>query len=138
VFDHLFTEDAFLVLKNSLRASAQRHEVIANNIANVNTPNFKKSRVSFENELKSALKTSGGSSLVCTSSKHMSGSVRSPASVMPKEMLVEKTAMSLNGNNVDVDEEMTELAKNTIYYNALVELMKSKINMLKTAVREGK
>ncbi|HIH96171.1 MAG TPA: flagellar basal body rod protein FlgB [Thermoplasmata archaeon] len=138
MFDHLFTEDAFLVLKNSLRASAQRHEVIANNIANVNTPNFKKSRVSFENELKSALKTSGGSSLVCTSSKHMSGSVRSPASVMPKEMLVEKTAMSLNGNNVDVDEEMTELAKNTIYYNALVELMKSKINMLKTAVREGK
>jgi len=138
VFDHLFSEDAFLVLKNSLRASAQRHEVIANNIANVNTPNFKKSRVSFEDELKSALKTSGGSSLVCTSSKHMSGSVGSPASVMPKEMLVEKTAMSLNGNNVDVDEEMTELAKNTIYYNALVELMKSKINMLKTAVREGK
>lgn len=138
MFDHLFSEDAFLVLKNSLGASAQRHDVIANNIANVNTPNFKKSKVSFEDELKSALKTSRSSPLVCTSSKHMRGSVRSPASVMPKEMLVKKTAMSLNGNNVDVDEEMTELAKNTIYYNALVELMKSKINMLKTAVREGK
>jgi len=137
VLDHIFSTEAFLVLKNGIGASAQRHEVIANNIANVNTPGFKKSKVTFEGELKTALKSSKSSSLAHTNSRHISGSVKSTTSVLPKKVLVGGTSMTLNGNNVDVDEEMTELAKNTIYYNTLNELMKRKFDGLKLASRGG-
>ena len=48
------------------------------------------------------------------------------------------TTMRLDGNNVDIDAENAELAKNEIYYNTLVEKINSEFSRLKMAINEGK
>lgn len=124
------------VLEQSLAAASLRHKVISNNIANVNTPGFKKSEVAFESMLQSAL---GGSQLLMTSTneKHFQ-TVRSPLQVTPTINTITDTSMRTDGNNVDVDIEMAELAKNNIYYNAVAQQLGQHFSGLKNVINGGR
>lgn len=124
------------VLEQSLAAASLRHKVISNNIANVNTPGFKKSEVAFESMLQSAI---GGSQLLMTSTneKHIQ-TVRSPLQVTPTINTITDTSMRTDGNNVDVDIEMAELAKNNIYYNAVAQQLGQHFSGLKNVINGGR
>ncbi|MDI6799981.1 MAG: flagellar basal body rod protein FlgB [Actinomycetota bacterium] len=137
MLDRIFSDEPFMVLKNSLKAASKRQEVISNNIANVNTPGFKKSDVVFEDALKGAIASSSGSKkLTRTDPKHMAGAASSPAGeVTVKEFTINETSMALNGNNVDIDDEMSKLAKNGLYYTALSDLMKRRFESLKSVLK---
>lgn len=106
------------VMIQALKASTLRHKVISNNIANVNTPGFKKSEVEFESLLAAQLNEEPGSKLqmVRTHDSHLPQN-RKNAALTPQINLIEDTSMRVDRNNVDVDEEMAKLAKNNIYYN---------------------
>lgn len=106
--------------KNALDAYSLRQQTISHNIANVNTENFKAKTVSFENELKQALSQTVAS-LKTTNSKHFgttNSAVRVQASV---DQTKSSTFMNLDGNNVDIDLEMANMAANQIQYNAMVQ-----------------
>ena len=106
--------------KNALDAYSLRQQTISHNIANVNTENFKAKTVSFENELKQALSQTAAS-LKTTNSKHFgttNSAVRVQASV---DQTKSSTFMNLDGNNVDIDLEMANMAANQIQYNAMVQ-----------------
>lgn len=124
------------VLEQSLAAASLRHKVISNNIANVNTPGFKKSEVAFESLLQSAL---DGTQLRMTSTNEKHFQIaRSPLQVTPTMNTITDTSMRTDGNNVDVDIEMAELAKNNIYYNAVAQQLGQHFSGLKTVINGGR
>jgi len=118
------------VLQKGLDASWLKNEVITNNIANVDTPGFKSSSVSFESAFKSAL---NGQSFAAkkTREKHIDFKSQSMEATVTTNA---GTSNGLDGNNVDIDYENAELAKNTIYYNTLIEQMTSEFRKLSSAI----
>lgn len=124
------------ILEQGLDASWLRNQVINNNIANVDTPGFKSSKVEFESIFKRALSRQS-STLKKTREGHID------MSSMPSNlssMVVENngTSIRMDGNNVDIDYESAELARNQIYYNTLVQQMSSEMRKLSLAINGGK
>jgi flagellar basal-body rod protein FlgB len=123
-------------LEKGLEAAALRQEVIANNIANVETPGFKKSIVAFENVLQTTLKKQRFSRLMLkTHDNHLPGLTRLPE---PKIITVANTGMRNDFNNVDIDQEMAQLAKNSIYFQALAEQLNRQFTGLKNVISGGR
>lgn len=120
-------------LEKALDYSALRQKVISNNIANVDTPNYKAQDVSFKNLL--ANETDNLMRANRTNEKHIefTSSKRSNSPLIAKN----DTAYNHNGNNVDIDKEMALLAENQIYYNAITQRISGKFNTLKTVVKGG-
>jgi len=117
-----------------LGAAALRHKVISNNIANVNTPGFKKSDVRFEDKLAAAM---AGTKLAMarTNPRHLSGGA---GDLAPAIVTDRTTSLRTDGNNVDIDAEMANVAKNSIYYNAVAQQLGTYFSNLKSVIREGK
>ncbi|EJO5346030.1 flagellar basal body rod protein FlgB [Clostridium botulinum] len=102
------------LLKKSMDASTNRSRVISNNIANYNTPGYKRHYVTFEETLKENL---NNMSMKTTKEKHMNTGMEFG---QVKEEVDNSTSMRTDGNNVDVDNEMVNNSANTLMYNALV------------------
>ncbi|AIQ46584.1 hypothetical protein R70723_12400 [Paenibacillus sp. FSL R7-0273] len=106
-----------------LKVLNARHQAIAENIANADTPNYKKKTVVFEEELRRVI--NGGSQgeldVRRTHDKHIS--IRDTASpVIPYRITRSSdTSMNNNGNNVDIDQEMSTLAENQLMYNYMAD-----------------
>ncbi|MED5048443.1 flagellar basal body rod protein FlgB [Bacillus siamensis] len=119
-------------LENALGRANIRQKVLTNNIANIDTPNYKAKKVSFRNLLD---QETSNLEAVKTDYRHVdftdSGDDYSIVSSSD-------TSYQQNGNNVDIDKEMTDLAENQINYQALVERMSGKFNSLKTVLTGGK
>jgi flagellar basal-body rod protein FlgB len=132
LIDNLFSN--VNVLKAGLDASWLKNEVIANNIANVDTPNFKSSSVSFEAAFKSAL-AEGDFTAKKTQEKHIDfeGTTMQATVTMDTD-----TTYRMDGNNVNIDAENAELAKNQIFYNTLSQQLSSELRKLSMAINEGK
>lgn len=122
------------MLEKGLDASWLKNNVIANNIANVDTPGFKSSSVSFESAFKRALNNEGISAKK-TRDKHINFSSQSVEAMVTTN---KNTVNRMDGNNVNIDYENAELAKNTIYYNTLAEQLQSEFRKLSIAINEGK
>lgn len=123
-------------LEKGMDAATLRHQVITNNIANVDTPNFKSSSVEFESLFKSAIQNDGFAEKR-TRDKHIAFD-SDISSIEPKVILNNTTTMRMDGNNVDIEYENTELAKNTIYTDILVEKLNSEISRLRLTINEGR
>jgi flagellar basal-body rod protein FlgB len=126
------------LLKKGLDAASLRNGVIANNLANVDTPGFKRSEVVFEEEMRKALAQKGRLTGFVTNPRHIP--IGGPAGLEVKSEVVLKsdTAMRNDGNNVDIDREMAALAKNTLIYTALVQEFNSELQKIRTAIYEGR
>ena len=125
------------LLQKGLQAAELRHDVIANNIANVDTPGYKASHVEFEAYMQDALE-SGEFQGKMTRVGHIAiGAQNNALNVQPAVISDTSTTMRMDGNNVDIDREMSELARNQIYYDTLVRKISGELNRLKLAI-EGK
>lgn len=124
------------LIGRALDASALRQEVIANNVANSDVPGFKRSYVRFEDVLRQQLQ-SGRSPFVGirTDPRHLHiGGPSGNEWPRPEVVQDQTTAMSHNGNNVDLDYEMALMAKNQLYYNTLIQMVNGKISKIRTAI----
>lgn len=122
-------------MQRGLAAANLRHEVISNNIANVNTPGFKRSDVVFESVLLREMgmeEDDGRLKMVRTWDRHLPQAepVRAAAAVR----LDDTTTMRVDRNNVDIDAEMANLAKNQIYYSAMAKKIGGYIQQVKTVI----
>lgn len=124
------------LLTNALGASYLRQKTISNNIANVNTPDYKANRVVFEQELKKAISDSSVD-LQATHNYHM-GMQDANQRVEPKVVKDTLTTMRNDGNNVDIDGEMANLAANQLLYNTLIQQTNSKISTLRYVIQGGR
>lgn len=120
-------------LQKSLDYSTTKNRVIANNIANVDTPHYKAKDVSFKKELNKSMNASFQANR--THMKHFSFSGEDHQAYRISEQT--NTLYNHNGNNVDVDKEMADLAKNQIYYQAIVDRLNGKFSSIQTVIRGG-
>ncbi len=124
--------------EKALDAAWTRNEVIAQNIANVDTPGYKAKTVRFEEYLEDALNKDDFKGNT-TDSRHIEigGGNLDKASA---KVTTENSNLStrLDGNNVDVESEMASLAKNDIRYNVITQSLNNGLARLMTAIREGK
>lgn len=122
-----FSDIASTVLSKSLDTAAARQKTIANNIANVETPGYKRSYVTFENELKAVLDR--------TSKSSIRDGLRE---LTPARLTDVFSPGRPDGNNVNIDAEIAELAKTGLRQKASTVLLEGKISMLRAVISEGK
>jgi flagellar basal-body rod protein FlgB len=131
------------VITNALSASRLTHEVIAHNLANVDTPGFKRSEVLFADRLATALKARDAArdnlAGTVTDSRHIPiGDVPRPEDVTPGLVVRAETSLRPDGNNVDLDSEMVRLSENTVLYASLAQIVRMQLAQLRTAITEGR
>lgn len=144
MLDFLTGQQDFKVLESALNVSNMRHRVITNNIANVDTPNFRRSEVIFESYLKNYLdkaeqknvnKNNNKLLMSTTNSRHINEErdegLPFLGAVVKK---VNRQTMRTDGNNVDVDIEMADMAKNTIYYQTVAQRVNGYLASLKSVI----
>lgn len=115
-----------------LDASWTKNEVISSNIANVDTPGYKKKKAVFGDLLNEEM----SSSLLKTShERHMQ--IDGDSSIVSITTDMSTTNMRTDENNVNIDEEMSDLSKNQIYYNVLTQRATGEINKLRSAIQDA-
>ena len=120
------------VLKTAAYASWLREEVLTNNIANVDTPNYKRQDVEFTTYLKSALEQAGTPASTLTQKVNEAN-----LSGITTRTYTENTTLSyrMDGNNVDLSTENAELAAEQINYNALIDSMNNEFTRMKAVLK---
>ena len=113
-------KDALLV--QLLSAATRRHEVLTNNLANQNTPGFKRSTLQFEDLLAQEL------------------GERKPDLLSVEPLLVEDelTPSSPDGNNVNLELEITGIQQNRLQYELYSTLLSGRMELLRTAIQDGR
>ena len=120
------------VLKAAADASWTREEVLTNNIANVDTPNYKRQDVDFTTYLRTALsRTNGGSSSLTNRVNNLNYNDIAIRTYTDNSTL----SYRLDGNNVDLSTENVELASEQINYNALIDSMNNEFSRFKTVLK---
>lgn len=120
------------VLKTAADARWLREEVLTNNIANVDTPNYKRQDVEFTTYLKSALEQAGTPASTLTQKVNEAN-----LSGITTRTYTENTTLSyrMDGNNVDLSTENAELAAEQINYNALIDSMNNEFTRMKAVLK---
>lgn len=131
----LLNQAGFHWMEKSLDASALRQRVISNNVANADTPHFKRSDVLFEELLQEKMT---GNQPVLEGRRTNSRHLQIPSNTnLPGQAIVESDPNSLmnnNLNNVDMDYEMSLMAKNQLKYNTMIQEMNNEFRKLKIAM----
>lgn len=107
--------ETYQLIKKALDVSSLRSRIIANNLANVNTPGYKRLYVSFEDALNNVEQN--------------------------KEIKVKRdysSSVREDGNNVDIDNEIVNNTANTLMYNALINQVNTRIQMRTLVIKGGR
>ncbi|WP_041257253.1 flagellar basal body rod protein FlgB [Fervidobacterium nodosum] len=119
----------FDTLKTALDVQMKRQEIHAQNIANAETPGYKRKYIAFEEYLQeSKMKLQ----MARTSEKHLPSSIKT---ITAKQVTVKNTTLTNDKNNVDIDMEMTEMVKDALRYQVLSRLMSANIDRYNTVLR---
>ncbi len=119
----------FDTLKTALDVQMKRQELHAQNIANAETPGYKKKYIAFEEYLQeSKMKLK----LTTTNEKHRPTFSKT---VTAKQITQKSTSLTNDGNNVDIDMEVTEMVKDALRYQVLSRLMSANIDRYNTVIR---
>jgi len=129
------------MLERGLNGALRRREIIADNIANVDTPGFKRSELVFESMLKRALDEekrvySEAFPTKMTKEKHIPFD-RLPdwTSIKPKTNIDYLTVMRTDGNNIDMEKEMTLAAQNQLRFNIMTQQLNNNFRKLNIVMR---
>jgi flagellar basal-body rod protein FlgB len=127
---------SFALLEKTLNLRQQNQDVIASNIANVDTPGYSPARMEFEERLRQALKTSPAAS-AATHPAHFPIGVGNLQSVQGKVVREPDTLGFGDRNGVDLEREMIAMAENQILYETATQLISKKLGLLKYVAQDG-
>jgi len=123
----------FDFLQNALNLRAHRQQVLASNIANADTPNYKARDIDFAKELQRAQGAQAGSlNLNATSAGHMQAS---GGTLNAQALYRVPVQPSIDGNTVDMDVERAQFADNAIHYQFVLDRISSKFKTMQSAIR---
>lgn len=128
-----FSQD-FAVLGKALNLRTQRHQVLASNIANADTPHYKARDFDFQAAMQNAVSgrsISGGLNMSVTARGHLAGSEGVAFSSLQYRGV---NQASVDGNTVDMDAERAQMTDNAMQYQILTQLVSDKFRRLKSAV----
>jgi flagellar basal-body rod protein FlgB len=124
------------ILEKSLDIRSMKHNLLVSNIANKDTPNYKAFDLAVEEEMQKLTGTNKTVSLWKTQSGHLgaNGETCSEVSITKSSKGFEQ---NIDGNTVDIEKEMTNLAENNLLYDAMAQIMRKKLQGLKVAIQGG-
>ena len=117
--------DGFNILEQLIHLTNKRHGVIASNIANTDTPNYKAKDIKFKQTLDAEIE------LITTNAGH----IKTGNSNLSEEVESEMTKPWADGNNVEMDKEVAKMTENSILFQAGISMLSTKIRMFKNALR---
>ncbi|UZE97681.1 flagellar basal body rod protein FlgB [Alkalimarinus alittae] len=126
--------NALGIHEQALNLRVKRAEVLANNLANADTPGFKARDLDFKAALNNSLSQSGSAgsmAMAQTNSKHLSTSNDASESLLYRN----PTQPSIDGNTVDTQQETAAYMKNAMDYQASFQFLNSKFKGLTSAIR---
>ncbi|KAF2956459.1 flagellar basal body rod protein FlgB [Marinitoga sp. 38H-ov] len=130
----MFLKDLSMnIIPKALNAIEARQKIYSHNIANYNTPGYKRKDVSFEKELQKALGESNEIKLKTINEKHLNN-IPSINEVNYDIIIDDSRSTREDGNNVDIDIEMVKMMENTLQYNALTRLINYRLSDYKTVI----
>jgi flagellar basal-body rod protein FlgB len=119
--------------QTALNVQAQRQQMLASNIANADTPNYKARDIDFRSALQGALgKSYGPLALAATSAKHLPDT--RVASMQAYTGYRSELQSSVDGNTVNMDVERAAFAENSIHYEASVTFINSLLRGMQRAI----
>ncbi|MBP3561798.1 MAG: flagellar basal body rod protein FlgB [Treponema sp.] len=128
------------LLQRAMDVTSLRYQVTANNLANSEVPNFKRTVVNFESELKRAFeseeKAKNGFQLTRTDSRHIE--LNKPydyRDVEPRRVVDYTTTAKANGNNVDAETEANNILQIQMQYKLLTQLTNFEFSQLSIAMK---
>src|ERR1700742_3052614 len=125
--------DTYLgVHADALKLQSRRMEVLADNLANVDTPNYKARDIDFKSALAAAGSPDAPVQLKTTDAKHLGADESSQTSASLKYRV--PLAPSLDGNTVDAQQEQAAFADNTVRYQATLTFLSARFKSLMTAI----
>jgi flagellar basal-body rod protein FlgB len=125
-------------LTTALNFREMRQELISSNVANANTPGFKAKKMDFEEALARALDVDGQMQMGVTDGRHHTVGNGGFNNLEPEIYDNPNGVVSENGNTVDVEAEMAQMAENKLMYDALVQLINKKMGIMKYAINSEK
>lgn len=132
----LFSDRVPKLLQKTLNLNAQQAAISASNIANAETPGYKAARFEFQGMLRSAM-DSDGAPLRATQMGHFPRAVSDIGSIQGITD-VDLSAGRLDGNNVDLEREMTTFSQAQINYDAVVTAMTKRGGIIRSAITDAK
>ena len=129
------------LLQREMDVTSLSYQVTANNLANSEVPNFKRSTVNFESELKRALDSEEAAKnsfkLTTTDSRHIQVNVPYDyREVEPRRVLVYTATAKANGNNVDAETEANNILQIQMQYRMLTQLTSFEFDQVSTAMKK--
>ena len=121
-------------LYEQLNFRAEKQKVISSNIANINTPNYKTKELVFEDELNSQTNTL---KMKQTNSKHISTIDNKLSSINPQLLEVQGLQEQNDGNNVNLDNQMSEMSKNKVLFDAIQSSIKRDSRLFKSVIESS-
>jgi flagellar basal-body rod protein FlgB len=123
-------------MEQGLKLRSQRQQVLATNIANVDTPNYKAQDIDFKDAMKSALSSPGTTSgMATTNNRHISGTAggtgASLATTQPRKQLQNNA----DGNTVDMNVETVQFTENALQYETLVSMINGQFKNLNSVIQ---
>lgn len=129
--DPIQSDDAIRDAKVALDGLAFRQSLIGRNIANIDTPGYRASDVNFETQLKRARRELDDVHMWKTHGGHLA----SPSQLPGMQVKLRRGgSLRADGNNVDIDVELTQMAESGVRYQALTQLVSKKLLLLKSIV----
>ena len=129
------------LLHREMDVTSLRYQVTANNLANSEVPNFKRSTVNFESELKRAFDSEetarNGFKLTTTNDRHIQVNVPTDyRTVEPRRVLDYTSTAKANGNNVDAETEANNILQIQMQYRMLSQLTSFEFDQVSTAMKK--
>ncbi|MEN3372897.1 flagellar basal body rod protein FlgB [Dechloromonas sp. ZS-1] len=127
-------QDSVSVYSQALDLRAQRHSVLASNIANADTPHYKARDFDFSQAMQRATSgrsDAGGLSMSRTNGGHLSGGATNG---FAKLMYRTESQSAVDGNTVDMDVERTQITENAMQYQVLTQLISDKFRGMRSAL----
>ena len=132
--DNIGIFDATLsALEKNLDVRSKKHNLIVSNVANMDTPHFKPFDFVVEEAMANILSDKGHVALTTTNSGHLSQSSGGSNTVLNERDL----NITQKNEEVNIDKVMSDLSKNSIVYNASVQILSKKLNLLRDAISGG-
>ena len=122
MLEAIYARESYVALKKTLDAAVLRHQAIASNLANLETPNYK--RIDISPDFEARLQKAVGS-----------GDVSNIFRVRP-QIEVDRTAVpdALNGNTVKMEDELLHLQRNTLTHTFALKVLGRSLNKIKSAI----
>jgi len=114
----------------------ERQNTVIGNISNINTPEYRTRRLEFEDTLQSALNLDARGKMTRTQKDHMPA-VFNPEGFQGEGIQSFKAREIYGQDSVDLDKEMTVMAKNTMMYNALSQIIKKNFQGMSKVIMDG-